>query len=286
MNEINKTHPAVQFAYFCSVIGVSMLCTHPVIQLAGIVGAVCFYLKTGGTRGVLKLAVPLAVFTAAVNALFNHRGATVLFLLPTKNAVTLESVLYGLSSAVMMMTVLLWFGCCSKLLTSDKITYLFGRAVPSLSLVLSMTLRFVPRFIERFEEIKDARKCLGKTDGARQKLKNALDQFSVMMTWALEGSIETADSMKACGYGLRGRTFYSLYTFTERDLCRLLLIFFADVFLISGMVSGDLKWRYFPSAGGALSGALTVSLWAVYLALCAAPVLIELWEDGKWNRSR
>lgn len=283
MNETNMTHPVVQFAYFCSVIGVSMLCTHPVIQLAGLAGAVSLYLKTGGTRGILKLAVPLAAFTAAVNALFNHRGATVLFLLPTKNAVTLESVLYGFSAAVMMMTVLLWFGCCSKLLTSDKITYLFGRAVPSLSLVLSMTLRFVPRFIERFEEIKDARKCLGKTE---RPLKNALDRFSVMMTWALVGSIETADSMKARGYGLRGRTFYSLYTFTERDLCALLLIFFADVFLISGMVSGDLKWRYFPSAGGALSGALTVSLWAVYLALCTAPVLIELWEDGKWNRSR
>ncbi len=287
LSAFSALHPAAQLVYFCTVIGVSMLCVHPVIQLAGLAGAACFYLKAGGTRGILKLALPFAVFTAAVNALFNHRGATVLFLLPTKNAFTLESLLYGLSAAVMMITVLMWFGGCSKILASDKITYLFGKTLPSLSLVLSMTLRFVPRFTERFEEIKEARQCLGFSGNSKkQRLKNAFCIFSVMTAWALEGSIETADSMKARGYGLRGRTFYSLYAFTERDLCALLLLFFADVFLISGAVSGGLKWRYFPSAGGAISGGLSVSLWAVYLALCAAPVLLELWEDGKWNRSR
>lgn len=268
-------HPAVQFAYFGVVIGFSMFLTHPLIQAAGLIGAVCFYLRAGAARGILKLAAPVAAFTAVVNALFNHRGETVLFLLPTKNAVTLESALYGLSAAAMMITVLLWFACCSEILTSDKFVYLFGRTFPSLSLVMCMTLRFVPRFISRLEEIKQARQCLGASENSpKQRLKNALTCFSVMMTWSLEGSIETADSMKARGYGLRGRTSYSVYVLTERDICALLLLFFAAVFMLIGAFSGSLRWQYFPKASGSLDP-LTVALGAVYLAVCAVPVLIE-----------
>lgn len=292
MNAVKKTsaaarlHPAVQFAYFGVVIGFPMFLNHPVIQLAGLAGALCFYIRIGGTRGILKLAAPAAVFAALVNALFTHRGDTVLFLLPTKNAVTLESILYGLSAAVMLITVLLWFGCCSEILTSDRFVYLFGRLLPSMSLVLSMTLRFVPRFITRLKEIKEARQCLGASGNSKkQKLKNAFTCFSVMMTWALEGSIETADSMKARGFGLRGRTSYAVFTLTERDLCALLLLFFAAVFLISGAVSGGVRWRYFPSVSGELSAPLTIAVGTVYTAVCAAPIIFELWEDRRWNRS-
>ncbi len=281
----SKLHPAVQFAYFGAIIGFSMFLRHPVIQLAGLAGAVGFHLRVGKTRGILKLAAPVAAFTAIVNALFNHRGETVLFLLPTKNAVTLESALFGLSAAVMMITVLLWFGCCSEILTSDKFVYLFGRAMSSMSLVLGMTLRFVPRFISRLEEIKEARQCLGAASSRKRKLKNAFTCFSVMMTWALESSIETADSMKARGYGLRGRTSYSVFTLTARDICALMLLFFAAVFMIIGAVSGGLLWNYFPCVSGTLASPLAIALETVYFALCGAPTLYELWEDRRWNNS-
>ena len=39
-----------------------------------------------------------------------------------------------------------------------------------------------------------------------QRLKNAITILSIMVTWALENAIETADSMKSRGYGLPGRT--------------------------------------------------------------------------------
>ena len=38
-----------------------------------------------------------------------------------------------------------------------------------------------------------------------------------MSTWSLENAIETADSMKSRGYGLPGRTAFSIFRFDRRD---------------------------------------------------------------------
>ncbi len=52
-----------------------------------------------------------------VNPLLNNRGATELFRLWGRS-VTLESVLYGLLSSLMLLCVLLWFGCMQQSLTA------------------------------------------------------------------------------------------------------------------------------------------------------------------------
>ena len=50
-----------------------------------------------------------------------------------------------------------------------------------------------------------------------KKIRYALNMVSILVTWALENAIETADSMKSRGYGLRGRTAFSIYRFNRRD---------------------------------------------------------------------
>lgn len=283
-------HPAVIFAYFVFVIGFSMFFMHPVVLGASAFGAVCWYIRLNGggsARFFLKFALPVTVLTAIINPLFNHRGETALVRLPNGSPITLESVLYGLAAALMMVGVLTWFGCCTAVMTADKFIYLFGRVMPSLSLVLSMTLRFVPRFADRFERVREARLCMGRPRSARGKLKNALDCFSAMTTWSLEGSVETADSMKSRGYGLRGRTSYSLFVMTERDVCILTWLVFCAVFLISGAVLGRFEWHYFPAVSGSLTAApLDIALYAAYFAVCAAPAVIDVLEDLKWRSSR
>ncbi|MDE6728273.1 MAG: energy-coupling factor transporter transmembrane protein EcfT [Oscillospiraceae bacterium] len=283
-------HPFVNLAYFAFVIFFLMFFMHPIVLGISLFGAVCYHVKLNGcgsARFFLKFALPVTVLTAVINSLFNHRGETVLMWLHNGNPITLESVLYGLAAAVMMVGVLTWFGCCTAVMTADKLVYLFGRVIPSLSLVLSMTLRFVPRFADRFERVREARLCMGRPRSARGRLKNALECFSVMTMWSLEGSIETADSMISRGYGLRGRTSYSLYVMTERDVCILTWLGLCAVFLISGAASGHFEWHYFPEVGGSLTGApLDVALYAAYFAVCATPAVIDILEDLKWRSSR
>ena len=277
-DDFGSCHPAVNFAYFALVIGFGMFFMHPVCLGISLAGSVSYYIRLRrlrdgrSARFFLRFALPAMLLAAAVNTLFNHRGDTVLCLLPTGNKLTLESVLYGAAAAVMLASVLAWFGCYTEIMTSDRFICLFGKAIPSLSLVLSMTLRFVPRFAERFEQVKEARICMGKT--ARStfgRLRNAVRCFLIVAAWSFESSIDTADSMKSRGYGLRGRTSFSVFAFTERDACLLAWLGLAALFLTSGAVAGNLSWSYYPGFGGSFDEPLTVALLAVYFAVCFTP---------------
>ena len=116
--------------------------------------------------------------------------------------------------------MILWFSCYNQIMTSDKFIYLFGRIIPAMSLMLSMALRFVPHFMAQLKVIRNGQKCVGMdvSNGKWfKKIRYALNMVSILVTWALENAIETADSMKSRGYGLRGRTAFSIYRFNRRD---------------------------------------------------------------------
>ena len=85
------------------------------------------------------------ITSAFINTAFNHEGITVLYYLPDGNPLTFESVVYGFASSVMLINVIVWFSCYSSVMTSDKFIYLFGKIIPSLSLIFSMTLSFIPK---------------------------------------------------------------------------------------------------------------------------------------------
>jgi len=104
-----------------------------------------------------------------------------------------------------------------------------------------------------------------------------------MITWSLENAIETADSMKGRGYGLKGRTAFSIYTLTERDKWALLWFAFCGIYLLGGSLSGGLFWRYFPSIRGVLLEPLTMSFEIIYFALCATPVIVDRREERQWE---
>jgi energy-coupling factor transport system permease protein len=117
-----------------------------------------------------------------------------------------------------------------------------------------------------------------------QKAKHGIKILSILVTWSLENAIETADSMKARGYGLPGRSAFSIFRFGRRDLFALTFILGCGAHIIVGAVSGGLYWRYFPTVKGVWSGAYTFSVFAVYFALTAMPIFININEDFKWKR--
>ena len=172
-------------------------------------------------------------------------------------------------------------------MTSDKFVYLFGRLIPALSLVLSMALRFVPKFQAQFHVVSEAQRCIGRDvsdGGVIRRIRNAVTIFSIMLTWSLENAIETADSMKSRGYGLPGRTAFSIYRFDDRDKMALGWLLYCGFFLCCGAAVGGFSWRYYPTAKGAPAAPLTACLQAVYLALCLTPVFLNIHADRTWSR--
>ena len=280
-------HPAVNLLYFVLVLTFSMFFLHPLCLAVSLCAALwCAAQLNGGTavrRTALWLA-PTALLAALVNLAFNHQGATILAYLPSGNPLTLESIAYGFAAAAMLAAVVLWFSCWNTVMTSDKLMHLFGRVVPALSLLLSMTLRFVPRFQAKLREVTAARRGMGlyAEKGRLQKLKSAVTVFSVMVTWSLENAVETADSMKSRGYGLPGRTAFSLYRYSRRDRLLLLWLALCGAYVAAGWALGGVKWRYYPTARGVLTP-YSASVLLAYFLLCLTPVLLQRKEARTWS---
>ena len=246
-------HPIINFLYYALVLLFSMCLMHPVYLAISLAGALAYAITLNGQKAV-RFAVmgllPMAALAALVNPAFNHEGMTILTYLPSGNPLTLESMLYGVAAAVMLASVVLWFSSYNEVMTSDKFVYLFGRVIPALSLVLSMALRFIPKFKAQMQVVAEAQACIGrdtKNGSVFRRIGNAVKIFSIMVTWSLENAIETADSMRSRGYGLPGRTAFSIYRFDDRDKAALAWLIFCGVYLISGWMAGGTYFRYYPT---------------------------------------
>lgn len=286
----SSLHPVVNFIYFGMVLIFSIAFLHPVCLAISLGSSFAYSIYLNGRKAAkfdfLGL-LPLMALAALINPAFSHRGETILTYLPSGNPLTLESIAYGFAAAAMLASVVCWFSCYNTVMTSDKFIYLFGRIIPALSLLLSMSLRFIPKFKAQIREVSHAQKCAGRDAGTGnilQRAKNGLTILSIVITWSMENAIETADSMKSRGYGLSGRTAFSIYFFEKRDRNVLIFLLLCGGYLIAGACTKRLFWRYYPTMEGKTFGAGTVSLFAVYLALCLLPVILDREEDRKWTR--
>lgn len=282
-------HPIVNLLYFTLVIAFSMLITHPAAQSIALICAITYAISVEGKKSVvflLKFCFPMVLLAAFLNPAFNHEGVTILYYFSNGNPLTLESILYGVGAGVMLVTVLLWFSAFSRVMTSDKVLYLFGKMIPALSLVLSMSLRFVPKFKKQTETVVEAQRGIGRdisTGSLWQRFKTAVVILSIMITWALENAIEIADSMKSRGYGLKGRTAFSLYRMDDRDTYALVWLGFCGLFLAAGVILSAFGFRYFPSIRYAAFDGTTIPFYTVYSGLCVTPVVLNFTEERKWK---
>ncbi|MBQ2784949.1 MAG: energy-coupling factor transporter transmembrane protein EcfT [Oscillospiraceae bacterium] len=266
-----------------------MALNHPLAQGISLICACLYAVQAEGKKAVLftlKCCLPIMLLTAFMNPAFSHEGITILLYFPTGNPLTLESILYGLSAGVMIATVMLWFLNFNRVITSDKFIYLFGRIIPAMSLVLSMTLRFIPKFKAQMDSVVDAQRSIGReiSEGSLwRRTKIAITVLSIMVTWSLENAIETADSMRSRGYGLKGRTAFSIYRFDDRDKMALLYLGFCGFYLLAGMIVSAFGFRYFPSIRYIGLNSVTLSFQFVYLILCLMPVVLNAAEERKWK---
>jgi len=286
-----RYHPAVSFLYFLLVMLYSVLLLHPICLGISFLSAFAYSLRLNGRKAWrfnLLFLLPMLLVCALMNPAFNHEGATILFYLPNDNPVTAESIYYGLASATMLATAVCWFSCFNAVMSSDKFIYLFGRLIPGLSLVLSMALRMIPRFKEQAGVIANAQRCLGRdisTGKAFQRMKQGFRIFSMLLTWALENAIETADSMRSRGYGLRGRTAFALYRWERRDKLAMAAVLFCGISVLIGRLCGGLYYRYFPSFRLGEMGFCDLSLLLIFALLCTLPLWIEALDARAWKHS-
>lgn len=280
-------HPAVLLLYFAEVLLAAMFTANPVLLGLALLGGVSFCTLLERPRDFwrnMAFYIPLFLMIAVTNPLFSHNGATPLFFL-NGNPVTLEAVFYGLDIAAMLVAVLYWFKCWNHIMTSDKLLFLFGRALPKLSLLLSMALRFVPLFKAQFKKIHQTQKAMGLYAGNSytDRLRSVVRVFSAMLTWALENAVDTGDSMKARGYGLRGRSHFALFRFTARDGLLLGAALLLLSLVLPGMAAGETAFLFYPRVTPLRLTPFALLSYIAYGVLAFLPFLLELLENIRWK---
>lgn len=278
-----ECHPIVQIIYWILVIMTTIFFNHPLILIISFIGAFLYNVQLKGFRKVLKgqllFMLPAFFVVALINPVFNHYGVTVLFSLKT-GPVTVEAIVYGIVLAGILLTSLMWFSGFNEVMTTDRFVYLFGRFAPALSLVLSMVFRFVPRFTKQLKKIRNGQKCVGR-DMAGQtlvgKIRMGVKEVSMLVTWGLESGLDTADSMRARGYGVGKRTAYSVFSFTKRDwiVSVVLVIFYGGV--LWGIHQGYAYALYNPiiEMAGIPLGIPSAIFYLAWFVCCMLPVMLQ-----------
>ena len=289
MDEFSRLHPIVNFIYFVAIIGFTMFFMHPIFLGISLISAIIYVAYLQGLDGIknnLSMSIYIIVMVVLVNMLISSNGETILFYIANKS-ISLESIYYSVASSVMFITVFMWFSCYNKIMTSDKFIYLFGKRFPSLSLIISMVFRLIPNFKIQTKKIKDAQKAMGRNfdEGTvLEKIKNGIKLISILVTWALENSIETVDSMKARGYGLDGRSNFSIYKFEKRDKIYLSILLLLLGIIISGVFYGENYIDYFPSFIMRDRNLYSYVIYITYGILGVFPIIINVQRNFLWKK--
>ena len=187
----------------------------------------------------------------------------------------------------MLVAMLQWFASFNIIMTSERITFLFGKMAPALSLVFTMILRLVPTYEKKSHQFAVARECIGKSASRgdlKQRIRQAGLLLSMTLTWAFESGIQTAESMKCRGYGLANRSTYSLFVFGAKDAIALAIMVPLIAVSLFAVLSGAATMTYVPEFIGPTSDFMGIGVVA-YALLVFLPSLLELGDACIWRYS-
>ena len=286
MKSIENHNPILTFSYFLAVTLPVMFSMNPVMLMLSLAGALALFFVKNGIKNARSHLLFFALFLviAFVNPLFQHNGVTVLFVL-NGNPITWEAIFYGIMAGLMTVSVLYWFRLLSQMMTSDKYLYIFGRFSAKLALLLSMALRYVPLFGKRMKAIRMSQKAIGLyRDGTLiDKIRGEVRIFSIMVTWALENGIHTADSMEARGYGIGKRTSFAIFRFHLSDGILLSMILVLLGMTLAGLATGAVDFVFYPAIIPHEASVFAVVIYTAYGILALLPTILEMEERIKWH---
>jgi len=292
MKAFSRLHPVTLLTYFIVILLLSMFIRNPVTVVLSLFGgaAFCSTLTNKSEKiSDIKFYIPLTVLIALTNPLISHNGKTPLFFV-NGNPFTLESIYYGIYIGIMVIAVLLWSKSYSKIVTSDKFLYLFGKIVPKTALILSVALRYVPMMKTQAKKIRDAQKTLGlySKGSFTDNVISSVKVYSALIGWSLENAVETGKNMKARGWGHGKRTSFSSFKFRLPDAALICMFVLFSVLILFTLHKGYLDFSFYPDLTPLPVNAVSVSAYICFFLLAFLPFFIESEENIRWNflRSR
>lgn len=283
----DTSHPVVPAVYFVGTSVLMMCALQPVYVGISLVSALLFSLCCRGWRATLiglRWQLPLLALVCLANPLFSASGSTVVCRIGPV-AVYAEALAFGACMGALMVSVVVWLECASRVLTQDRLLAVSGRVLPTVSLMVSMTAQLVPQLMRRAQTVRQVEAaCTAKAgpDPFSQKgEKGSGPAFATMLlTWSLEDSLERSDAMRARGWGASPRrTSYRTWRFRTGDAAALVaigLLLAFDAFLAAVARS---QFHFYPTMPR------LVAWWGYvpYAVLMLLPTALDLRQRVLWR---
>lgn len=283
--QLKHRHPALVLLFYGAALTLTMATQTPWVLLSSFLSAFFLSVRLSGSRRAVRnllYVLPVILILGLVNTWFYGRGLTVLIQLKYR-PVTLESLVYGCFSGVMLAAVLMWFMNYHATMATGRFMALISRAFPVVSMMIAMIFRYLPDILNEAMQMERAREAIlgSKPKGLRRRYRHAVRMTSALMVWSMEHAIETADAMLARGYDSARRKPYARVRWQRQDVPVLiaLVVLLPAVFYLFRL--GGAGFLYYPilkvqqrAAGGSA------------LALTAAVTLffsLPLWLDLKYG---
>jgi energy-coupling factor transport system permease protein len=266
-----ELHPATWVVWTLVAAGTAMLTRNP-LYLSVLLGiAVLHYLtasqglpETHGWRDLWKLAASLSLLIVPFNALNVHVGSHVLFRVPSNwpivgGPITLEATLWGLGSALSLVTLITLFAAFNLRVGQAQMLRLTPAFIYEAGLIVSIALTFVPQMMISAREIREAQRIRGHR---MRRLGDMLPFLMALLTTGLERSFQLAESIEARGFG----NVRHIPSWQDITLKALTLV------ALGGTFSGYMAFTYFDG--------VSVLGWAVFISSLLL-LLGIFWAQGR-----
>ena len=294
---IHGLHPAAALAMTLTLAVCALLLENPV-YVAVICAAVIAIILAADVweecRVFLRIGLLVGLLMVIINPLINNQGAHVIVYGPRIPLwghldITLEAILYGLSSALRVFTVIAVFGLMSTIINPDDLLDIFSRFSFRSSLSAALAVRLYPSMVSEAREIREVQLARGMPlKGGRRwsQVKAHAPLWYSMFQGSLDRAASIAESMTARGFGSAKRTPLRRRLIRPRDVMVVLLSLGVLGATFAAVIMGKGSYSFFPTLENPLSDLSLVTLVTIAIVFSFIVIISRSWKRWHWWRSR
>ena len=282
--KITRIHPAIFIVYFLILIIFAFLFNNPyyvitygilILTLIALQGSI------SEIKSTTKVFLPVILFITLLNTIFTHVGDTHIYIFGSYY-VTFEALVYGVIMAVTFFLVTLTFIAYNTYVSYQDMLYVFSKKYPNLSMIIIMSLRFVPLIQKRSNELLELSKLKNRNEDLKFTEK-LIQNLGLVVSWSLEEAMQSASSMKSRGYNITKRTSYLRYDFNKIDVLLTVLILVTATISVYGLYNGVGSIMIYPKFTFTFSQTPFNIYYFAYVVLLLPFIIIEIWERILWH---
>ena len=251
-------HPFTVLMYTGTLFIMAMIWSNPLwigLLLVLIAVYLWFAVPRGSFTKSLITSISIAIIFGLVNALFSHRGDTILWVSPAflcigKLQVSLEALLFGLNSGLKIIASISIFYLYGALICQDDATVFFSRVAPKSAVTMTLATLLIPRLrrdMARIHAVMQIRGARFDARGLLSRINASRPLLHILLVSALECSWDIASTLTCRAFGSGPRSYYRTREWSPRDWLVCACAMTSLSLCIIGIIHGRGSYSFYPT---------------------------------------